>query len=120
MGVEPPIYPDEILDYLSQLRWDGNVRQIENVVARIAILYSGEVVSLKNITEVLDSQEGPRHEAGERLQIKLDTMDRMEFEIIEKVMERTNNDKDKTCEILGIGKTTLWRKLKQMEAIAMK
>lgn len=118
MGVEPPIYTDEILDYLSQLRWDGNVRQIENVVARIAILYSGEMVSLKNITEVLDSQEGPRHEAGERLQIKLDTMDRMEFEIIEKVMERTNNDKDKTCEILGIGKTTLWRKLKQMEAIA--
>jgi DNA-binding NtrC family response regulator len=88
--------------------WPGNVRELENFVARCIALGSGPT---------LRDEEGcviPGEIANNTLP-ETDTrrLDAMERQTIVRVLEETKGDKIAAARILGIGKTTIYRKLKQ-------
>jgi DNA-binding NtrC family response regulator len=112
LGITPPIFRDKTLNYLSEINWKGNVRQIENVLFRLAVLYSGKEINIANLEEVLDFEKLEGEPGRVKIDMYLDKLIEMEKEIIAKTLQFTNNDKEKTCEILGLSKTTLWRRLK--------
>jgi transcriptional regulator with PAS, ATPase and Fis domain len=113
LKTKPPMYREDSLSYLANIKWTGNVRQIENIVSRIAVLYSGKEISVDMINEVLDFENSVEYKDRPLISLYIDKLNMMERDIIDYVMKLTNNDKDKTCEILGISKTTIWRKLKE-------
>jgi two-component system response regulator HydG len=89
--------------------WPGNVRELENFVARCIVLGSGPT---------LRDEDGcliPGRTGGNILAEKQDTqpLDAMERNTIVKVLKETKGDKIAAARILGIGKTTIYRKLKQ-------
>ncbi|HVI08319.1 MAG TPA: helix-turn-helix domain-containing protein, partial [Candidatus Binatia bacterium] len=88
--------------------WPGNVRELENFVARCIALGSGPT---------LQDEDGclVPAEAGESMLPEVGTprLDAVERQTIVKVLKETNGDKVVAARILGIGKTTIYRKLKE-------
>jgi transcriptional regulator with PAS, ATPase and Fis domain len=93
--------------------WPGNVRQLQNVVERLAILHSGSVVSASAFDEAiaaLDPSEKPAAE-GESLAAA-------EEDHIRKVLAATHGNKTRAAELLGIERKTLYRKLERMRNVS--
>lgn len=88
--------------------WPGNVRELENFVARCLALGSGPTLRDEGGCLI------PAETKGNILQAKepqrLDEVER--FTII-RALQETNGDKIAAARLLGIGKTTIYRKLKQ-------
>jgi two-component system response regulator HydG len=95
--------------------WPGNVRELENAVERAVALGSGPILHIADLPSSL--QEGPSDKMLESNE--LTTLDQMERRAILRALRETNGDKLAAARLLGIGKTTLYRKLKQYGAEAL-
>jgi transcriptional regulator with PAS, ATPase and Fis domain len=113
MGKEPIKISTSVANYFQQYSWEGNVRELENIIERLMILKSGLEVTAENIIDLFPDTRlsKNRPDASSKLIIELDgTLEDMEKQIIRRVLADTN-DKDKTCKLLGISNTTLWRRI---------
>jgi len=106
----PPIFNEEVITRLRAYSWPGNIRELENVLERLVVLRCGQQVEQSDLLEVVNVEKIPSFKINIDLQ---GTLAEMQAEIIEKTLELTNQDKDKTCQILGLSKTTLWRRTKK-------
>ncbi len=98
---------DSALLLLMTYAWPGNIRELENAVERAVIMAEGQ--------EILPHDLPPQITAT--LPDAADmTIERMEREHIQNVMNITHGDARKAAKILGIDKTTLWRKLKKFKS----
>ena len=88
--------------------WAGNVRELENFVARCIALGSGP--TLRNEDGCLIPEEIGNNAPAETDTRRLDSIERY---TIVKALKETNGDKIAAARILGIGKTTIYRKLRQ-------
>jgi two-component system response regulator HydG len=89
--------------------WPGNVRELENAIERAVALGSGPIVHVGDLPTNLQSP------TTERLpgKTELIPLDELERRAILNTLRETSGDKLAAARILGIGKTTLYRKLKQ-------
>ena len=81
--------------------WPGNVRELKNIVERFAVLYSGK----GSPAQLLESLFR-RHKTGRAAC--------SEYEEIARVLREVNGSKSEAAKRLGISRTSLWRKLKEM------
>jgi len=97
---------------LCDAEWPGNVRQLRNVVERCVILSDGPLLRWPEGVEE-EACPGPtiRFPEGE-----LPSLDEVEAAYIRHVLDRTGGRKTQAARILGIDKTTLWRKLRRLAA----
>jgi two-component system response regulator HydG len=104
---------DDAIQRLSAYEWPGNVRELENAVARAMALGSGPVLQVADLPSNLQYNA-----AAERAQIpeELLPLEELERRAIFRALRETGGDKLAAARLLGIGKTTLYRKLKQYEA----
>jgi DNA-binding NtrC family response regulator len=93
------------LDRLCAYHWPGNVRELRNLVERHIALADGPVLHLEGLPGA------PR--AGAALDAGTPTLETLERRYIEKVLESCGGNRERTAKVLGINKTTLWRKLQQ-------
>ena len=89
--------------------WPGNVRELENAVERAVALGSGPMLHIGDLPSNL--QQGSSDKLLESNE--LTTLEEMERRFILRALRETNGDKLAAARLLGIGKTTLYRKLKQ-------
>ena len=92
--------------------WPGNVRELENAIERAVALGSGPILHLGDLPSNL------QYKADEKpLDVdELLPLDDLERRAIFRALQETGGDKLAAARLLGIGKTTLYRKLKQYEA----
>src|SRR5216684_2068449 len=108
----PPLSEDAMLRLMAY-DWPGNVRELENAVERSLALTSGPVIHVGDLPTNL-------HYPGvDKLPQKDEILplDELERRAIIRTLRQTNNDKVAAAKILGIGKTTLYRKLKQYKLV---
>ncbi len=106
----------ETLAALTEYRWPGNIRELENVLARALALRSGRVLSLKDLPPHVVKAA---HAAGATPEPPAtSTLEEVERRHILQVLERTGGNKLKAAEILGIDRSTLHRRLKQIQGLA--
>ncbi len=89
--------------------WPGNVRELENAIERAVALGSGPILHVGDLPSNLQyptSERAP--EKDEILPLK-----ELERRAILRTLRETGGDKLSAARMLGIGKTTLYRKLKQ-------
>jgi DNA-binding NtrC family response regulator len=89
--------------------WPGNVRELENVIERAVALGSGPIISTADLPSTLQYPTGDR--APEKNEVL--PLEELERRAILRTLRETSGDKLAAARILGIGKTTLYRKLKQ-------
>src|ERR1700730_2599196 len=89
--------------------WPGNVRELENAIERAVALGSGPIL------HVADLPSNLQYPTTERLpeRNELIPLDELERRAILRTLRETAGDKLAAARILGIGKTTLYRKLKR-------
>jgi two-component system response regulator AtoC len=105
--------PREVLEKLQKRSWPGNVRELENVLTRAAVLSQGDLLLEEHLLEQKPSSrppavvDPPPAPAVDRIP----TLDEVEREHVTRVWTLTGGHKGKTCQILGISRPTLERKL---------
>ena len=103
---KPSLGLDEAtLRLLQQHPWKGNIRELKNVIERASILSETGKILPENLP--FEIQKGNRS-AAESL-----SLSSVEKNHIEKVLGYTKGNKTKAAEFLGIGLTTLYRKLEE-------
>ncbi|EDM36807.1 two-component response regulator, sigma-54 related protein [Pedobacter sp. BAL39] len=100
---KPPFVIDEAFaKLLLKHSWKGNIRELKNVMERVAILSD---IPLLN-TELLPYEFHADASNGDGMKLQV-----VEMQHIMKVLHHTNRNKTETARLLGIGLTTLYRKM---------
>ncbi len=94
-------FSTEALRMLSAYPWPGNVRELQNVVHRVLLLSSHDIIGPNDLPIDLDTQH----------KVVCYRLEDIEREHILKVLKETGGQKGKTAELLGIAPKTLYNKL---------
>ncbi len=107
---------------LQRHSWPGNVRELRSIAERLTVLAGGggSLYGEEDVQAVLFSEEeeglppapAPALPAGTPLRRQKRAA---ELARISEVLQRTNFDAGKATEILGISRTTLWRRMRELE-----
>src|ERR1700682_5898076 len=89
--------------------WPGNVRELENAIERAVALGSGPILHVGDLPSSLQYPTTER--APEKDEIL--PLEELERRAILRTLRETGGDKLSAARMLGIGKTTMYRKLKQ-------
>ena len=106
----------EVIEVLTQARWEGNVRELRNLIESLVILAGGDtkVITLEHLPENYRTPPlapvVPRPDTGQPR-----TMEEIEKEAILKTLEQTGGNRTRAADLLGIGLRTLQRKLREYE-----
>jgi DNA-binding NtrC family response regulator len=92
--------------------WPGNVRELENAIERAIALGTGPILHVGDLPSNLQYGTGERLPQNDELL----PLDELERRAIMRALRESGGDKLAAARLLGIGKTTLYRKLKQYEA----
>ncbi|WP_461612834.1 sigma-54 interaction domain-containing protein [Clostridium sp. Marseille-QA1073] len=103
----------EALEYLKAYNWPGNVRQLENVLERAINLLDTELFILpKHLPEKILKSKNKNYVLNEGGTLK-DIVEEVEKDIIIETLDKTDGNKNKAAEMLGLSRTGLYKKLKR-------
>jgi transcriptional regulator with PAS, ATPase and Fis domain len=104
------VMSDEALEHLVGYHWPGNVRELENAIRRAIALGSGSVLRVEDLPRMKLSAAGFLSEEEE-----LSTLEKIEKHAIQRALQETRGNRKAAAALLGIGKSTLHRRLKQWD-----
>ncbi|MBD3336374.1 MAG: response regulator [Candidatus Eisenbacteria bacterium] len=102
-------FSKEAMETLQRYDWTGNVRELENVVERAVILSDAAVLDIGDLPETV--REGPNRKGALIIDAPVLSLEELEREYIQRVLNYTGWQKKRAAEILGINASTLYRKL---------
>lgn len=100
-------FTKEAMNLLVSMPWEGNVRELENVVERSVVLCRSNLIDVRDL---------PRPETANpeslfaQVSEELPTLDGFEKRYIRFILDKTGGRKEKAAHILGINRRTLYRK----------
>jgi DNA-binding NtrC family response regulator len=97
-GVEAPRLAPEAERLLAAQPWPGNVRQLSNVLERVAILHPGERLDEGALAPLLSRPDGE----GER-------------ERVREALRAADGDKRRAAELLGVSYRTMQRRVRELD-----
>jgi len=103
-------FTKEAMDVLRHYSFPGNVRELENIVERAIILEKSGVITPASLPQSMKAFQIETLQPG-----KVKTIEELNKEYAETVIELYGGNKSKAAEILGISRTSLWRILKEEE-----
>ena len=103
-GREITGFTPEAADALRAFDWPGNIRQLQNEIQRAVLMCEGATVDVRDlsITTMMKQKENP----------DLTLMEAMERNTIIQMLKETGSNKLETAKRLGIGRQTLYNKIK--------
>ena len=123
--------------YISTLNWPGNVRQLQNTAHWLTVMASGDTLEIKDLPESVDDtpivvagQAEPdapndweqglrkwatRELANDSTDLLGDAIPKIERILIECALRKTGNRRQDAAKLLGWGRNTLTRKIKELD-----
>ncbi len=101
-------FTKEAMAKMMDLPWEGNVRELENVIERCVVLAKGEWIDESDLPQVAPVDES--EEVFASAAQKLVTLEELEKRYMRFVLEKTGWKKEKAARILGVSRRTLYRK----------
>lgn len=102
-------FDSRVLDRLMQHHWPGNVRELENMIESAVHLTNKEVINVEDLPESLQT-DAPAVTEQITLKEKLEQTEKM---ALRQALEKSGGDKAAAARMLGIGKSSLYDKLKK-------
>jgi PAS domain S-box-containing protein len=90
--------------------WPGNIRELRNLVARMAMESAGSEIDFSSLSVALTGEPAALRQTAS---MPVSNLDSMEEQMIIKALERTGGQRTLAAEQLGISRRTLSRKLKE-------
>lgn len=128
LNAEQKNLSQEVIDYLQTLKWPGNVRQLENLSRWLTVMATGKEITLEDLPPDLRDSHNKTDIDWEKLLFQniMQRLNRGESRILDVVtpkfesialsaaLEKTGGRKKDAAELLGWGRNTLTRKLKEL------
>lgn len=96
---------------LMSLPWKGNIRDLNNVLERAMILGDGEWIRVKDLPSWEVPDEDLYHSVGHDLKAAMRAYEKSH---IENVLKETEGDRTRTAELLGMSRSSLYRKIESL------
>lgn len=106
---------EDLLAYLRQYDYRGNVRELEGIIERAVVLATGRKLGLSNIklSHRNTPVEGDKAREDKIFLVHEDlSLEELNKSYIRHVLEQNNGSVSETARVLGISRSTIWRKLK--------
>lgn len=94
------------LKLLKEYPWKGNIRELKNIIERAAILADGKIITADLLPQEFHHTYVEPSEPSSR-----NSLEDVERSHIKHVLQSVEGNKTKAAEILGIGTSTLYRKI---------
>ncbi len=129
LEIEQKSLNQDVIDYLLTLKWPGNVRQLENASRWLTVMATGRKITLEDLPQELKETTQSNDQSWQKLlqqhiSLRLNRGDcRILDELIpliesialNEALLKTSGRKKDAAELLGWGRNTLTRKLKEFE-----
>jgi len=121
LGRNVTSFSTEVIECFMNYRWQGNIREMKNVVRRATLLTEGGEITMKALPLEISNFKIPVYDYlnhAENFEVKENRHDlknaalEAEYETILKVLREVNFNKTKAAEILNIDRKTLYNKMK--------
>ena len=115
-GMDGKSFSDDALDALRRQEWRGNVRELRNVVERLLILSDGDVISAEDVDRyvVPGGSSGAPVGLIDRYDTLFEFRDQAEKLFIERKLDENDWNVSQTAELIGIQRSHLYNKLKDL------
>lgn len=100
----------EVMHILMSRHWQGEIRELQNVIERAMIFCQGETITVNDLPQEFVSGSHAPHPVNSGLTLK-QAVEEFEKNYIAEELARHENHRGKTAKALGIGEATLYRKL---------
>ncbi len=109
---------DEMMETFRRYNWPGNIRELENLLVRAAVVAKGQVLVKSDFPNLgdeghADKATGQIEECAQDVSGRYLTLDEIEERHIRKVINETKKNKGEICDMLGISRPTFERKLEK-------
>ena len=96
--------------------WPGNVRELENAISKAAITGAGDFLDLEDLPKQVQNGAADGRPTSSSDSWQPATLESVERAHVQRVLEMCNGNQVRAAEILGIGRTSLYRHLKRTGA----
>jgi two-component system, NtrC family, nitrogen regulation response regulator GlnG len=134
LEVETKTLTVEAASILSTLDWPGNVRQLENLCRLLTVMAPGQEIHVEDLPDELIAADASTSQmtadwqgllrqwaqqqlAGGAQQLLDEALPNFERVLIEVALQQTGGRRQDAARLLGWGRNTLTRKLKELESI---
>jgi DNA-binding NtrC family response regulator len=101
-------FTPEAMSTLASLPWEGNVRELENVIERAVVLARGDQIDTKDLPTAAQGDIESFFASAQTG--TLPTLDEIEKRYMRFILDKTGGKKEKAAQILGVNRRTLYRK----------
>jgi DNA-binding NtrC family response regulator len=118
-GVAVPVVPVQTMELLIRYDWPGNVRELQNSIYSVMAVFEGDRVEPDVLPErIRDGRAGTTDKSvsfgsSPLAQIVTQATEQAERAAIQDAIAKTGGNREKAAETLGVGRATLYRKLRQ-------
>lgn len=118
---DTPVISGETMKFLMEYSYPGNIMELKNMVERMALLSKDKIIDVDNLpleikmkSDIVENKTvigvGPLKEILEQEIYSLEEVERV---VIAIALQKTRWNKQETSKILGIGRTTLYEKIRK-------
>ena len=115
IGFEP-----EAMKFLTDYSWPGNYNQFKRLINELVLISSSPYIKLNSVKKVIEKENSDlpadQNTSQKYISLKIGknkTLEEINSEIIEQILNYNNGNQSLTAKQLGISRTTLWRYLKR-------
>jgi two-component system response regulator HydG len=102
-----PIISDQALNILTRYNWQGNVRELENLIQRLVIITDGDLIDVADLPAAMRCSVSFEPDLNQ-------TLAAVEARHINNVLASVNGNKTRAAQVLDIDRKTLREKLKRL------
>jgi two-component system, NtrC family, response regulator HydG len=112
-GDDPARLAADVVDVLSRYPWPGNIRELENVIERAAILAGTGAIRVEHLSrQLVDDTPSATPDTLLRPGFSLDQLER---DVIHHALARARGNKTEAARLLGITRRRLYSRLKSID-----
>jgi DNA-binding NtrC family response regulator len=102
---------DDAMEHLERYSWPGNIRELENVIERAALLSKNKFIGPEDLPNSIKQEQNQQQETYKLMSLKR-ALAGPEKNIIRQALEANHWNRQATARALGINRTTLFKKMK--------
>ncbi len=110
-GIKITDIENKVYKILTNYKWDGNIRELKNVVQRMVVLSNNGKINTDSIPEYILESVSPEEDLGENEFDLERIVENVEKRTIKEVMKMVKGNKQHAAKVLNIKRSTLYYKL---------
>jgi len=105
-------FTDDAMEFLGRYSWPGNIRELENVIERAALLSKNKFIGAEDLPDSIKKPQNQRQKTFKPVSLK-EALAEPEKNIIRQALQTNQWNRQETAKALGINRTTLFKKMKR-------